>query len=124
MSNQTNNEEKSSTLFNSVSLVGRAGQDTEMRYFESGTAKAEVNLAVDRGKDKDGQKITDWFRVVFWGRQAEIAGEYVKKGSLIGVEGTIDINNWTDEASGEKRSFYFIKASTLRLIGGKKDNMG
>lgn len=111
------------TFFNSVSLVGRAGQDAEMRYFESGTAKAEVNLAVDRGKDKEGQKITDWFKVVFWGRQAEIAGEYVKKGSLIGVDGSVEINQWTDEASGEKRSVYFIKASTLRLIGGKKEQM-
>ena len=116
MSNNPNH-----SFFNSVSLVGRAGQDTEMKYFESGTAKAEVNIAVDRGKDKEGQKITDWFKIVFWGREAEIAGEYVKKGSLIGVEGSIETNEWADQASGEKRSVQFIKANRLRLIGGRKE---
>jgi single-strand DNA-binding protein len=109
-------------LFNSVSLVGRAGQDTEIRYFESGTAKAEVNIAVSRGKNKDGE-ITDWFKIVFWGRTAEIAGEYVKKGTLIGVDGTIEVDTWNDKSSGEERVSYYIKASTLRLIGGKRENM-
>jgi single-strand DNA-binding protein len=118
MSNPTTQKQP---YFNTVSLVGRAGQDTEMKYFESGSAKAEVSIAVDRGKDKEGQKITDWFKIVFWGRQAEIAGEYVKKGTLVGVEGTIELNSWMDEASGEKKSAYFVKASTLKLIGGKKD---
>jgi len=119
------NQEKDSKqrYFNTVSLVGRAGQDTEMKYFESGSAKAEVSIAIGRGKDKNGEEVTDWFKVVFWGRQAEIAGEYVKKGSLIGVDGTVEQNSWTDEASGEKRSMYFVKASTLRLIGGKKEQM-
>lgn len=110
--------------FNTVSLVGRAGMDTEMRYFESGSAKAEVNIAVNRGRDKNGEEITDWFKIVFWGRQAEIAGEYVKKGSLIGVEGNIEQNHWVDETSGEKRSFYYVKALNLRLIGGKKEQLG
>ncbi len=117
------NPEKKNGFFNTIALVGRAGQDAEMKYFESGTAKAEVNIAVDRGKDREGQKITDWFRVVFWGRQAEIAGEYVKKGSLIGVDGSIELNSWTDEASGEKRSMYYIKGNTLKLIGGRKEQM-
>ncbi len=117
------NTESKPALFNTVDLVGRAGQDVEMKYFESGAAKAEVSLAVDRGKDKEGQKITDWFKVVFWGRQAEIAGEYVKKGGLIGVEGSVDLSSWTDEVTGEKRSFYFIKGNTLRLIGGKKESL-
>ena len=108
-------------LFNSVDLVGRAGQDPELRYFESGAAKAEVNIAVDRGKSKDGSKITDWFKIVFWGRQAEIAGEYVKKGSLIGVEGQIDFNSWVDSTSGEKRGMFLVTADRLRLIGGRKD---
>jgi single-strand DNA-binding protein len=57
----------------------------------------------------------------FFGREAEIAGEYVKKGSLIGVEGSIETNEWADQASGEKRSVQFIKASRLRLIGGRKE---
>jgi single-strand DNA-binding protein len=115
------NTETQEALFNSVTLVGRAGKDTELKYFESGAAKAEVNIAVNRGKNKSGEDLTDWFKIVFWGRQAEIAGEYVKKGSLIGVDGTIETNNWKDEASGENRTSYFIKASTLRLIGGRKD---
>ncbi|MDX1919220.1 MAG: single-stranded DNA-binding protein [Candidatus Caenarcaniphilales bacterium] len=114
-------KELQENYFNSVTLVGRAGKDTDLKYFESGSAKAEVSLAVNRGKNKEGEELTDWFRIVLWGRQAEIAGEYVKKGSLIGVDGTVELNTWKDEASGEERSAYYVKASTLRLIGGKRD---
>ena len=109
-------------LFNSVCLVGRAGQDTEIKYFESGTAKAEVNISINRGKNKEGTDITDWFKIVFWGRQAEIAGEYVKKGTMIGIDGTIESNNWVDESSGEERSMFFVKANTLRLISTKRES--
>ncbi|MDJ0626091.1 MAG: single-stranded DNA-binding protein [Candidatus Caenarcaniphilales bacterium] len=120
--NQENKSEQE-YFFNNVTLVGRAGRDAELKYFDSGTAKAELSLAVNRGRSKNREEITDWFKVVLWGRQAEIAGEYVKKGSLIGIEGTIEQNKWIDESSGEQRETYFIKASSLKLIGGKKDQM-
>jgi len=106
-------------MVNSVVLVGRAGRDPEMRYFESGRVKTSFSLAVNRPTK---EKETDWFDVEIWGRQAEIAGEYVRKGSLIGVEGRLDFNRWTDDA-GNKNVKPFIYAIGLRLLGSKRDNV-
>ena len=74
------------TDVNHIVLVGRAGRDPEIRYFESGKVVTTFSMAVNRPM-KDAQ--TDWFDIEIWGKQAEIAGEYVKKGSLIGIEGRI-----------------------------------
>ena len=105
-------------MVNSVILVGRAGRDPEMRYFESGRVKTTFSLAVNRPtKDKE----TDWFDIEIWGRQAEIAGEYVRKGSLIGIEGRLDFSKWTDDA-GNKNVRPIINANGLRLLGSKRDN--
>jgi single-strand binding protein len=70
-------------MVNSIVLVGRAGRDPEMRYFESGRVKTTFSIAVNRPTK---EKETDWFDIEIWGRQAEIAGEYVRKGSLIGLK--------------------------------------
>lgn len=105
-------------MVNSVILVGRAGRDPEMRYFESGRVKTTFSLAVNRPtKDKE----TDWFDIEIWGRQAEIAGEYVRKGSLIGIEGRLDFSKWTDDG-GNKNVRPIINANGLRLLGSKRDN--
>ena len=101
---------------NEVTIVGRVGQDPEIKYFESGKAKTVLSLAVNRGKDQTGTEITDWFRAEFWDRPAEIAAEYVKKGNLIGVIGTLTLNKWIDN-SGTERELYFIRAEELRLLG-------
>jgi single-strand DNA-binding protein len=107
-------------MVNSVVLVGRAGRDPEMRYFESGRVKTSFSVAVNRPTK---EKETDWFDVELWGRQAEIAGEYVRKGSLIGVEGRLDFNRWSGD-DGTKNVRPIIQASNIRLLGSKKDSSG
>ncbi len=105
-------------MINSVVIVGRVGQDPEMRYFESGKVKTSISLAVNRGS-KNNEK-TDWFRIELWDKQAELTGEYVKKGRLVAVEGRLDLNRWTD-AEGNKRETYLIKGTNIRFLGGKGD---
>ncbi len=104
---------------NQVVLVGRVGKDPEIKYFESGTSMAMFSLAINRPtKDKK----TDWFDIKLWGRQAEIAGEYVRKGSLIGIEGNLDFDSWNDKTTGELQVKPVILGSNLRLLGGRNDN--
>jgi single-strand DNA-binding protein len=111
-------------MLNSVVLVGRAGGDPEIKYFESGRAKAHLSLAVNRpGKRQEGVDNTDWFRVEFWDKKAEVVSQYVKKGALIGVTGRLEISSWTDQ-SGQKRDLYSIQASDFQFIGSKSDNAG
>jgi single-strand DNA-binding protein len=105
-------------MVNSVVLVGRAGRDPEMRYFESGRVKTSFSVAVNRPTK---EKETDWFDIELWGRQAEIAGEYVRKGSLIGVEGRLDFSRWTSD-DGNKNVRPIIQANNIRLLGSKKDS--
>lgn len=104
---------------NQVVLVGRVGRDPEIRYFESGTSMATFSLAINR-PSKDQQ--TDWWDIKLWGRQAEIAGEYVRKGSLIGIEGQLDFDSWNDKSSGELQVKPVVAASNLRLLGSRSDN--
>ncbi|OGI04185.1 MAG: hypothetical protein A2Y25_08745 [Candidatus Melainabacteria bacterium GWF2_37_15] len=105
-------------MINSAVIVGRTGQDPEMKYFETGKVKTSFSIAVDRWS-KSGKK-TDWYRVELWDKQAEVAGEYLKKGKLVAVEGRIDINQWTD-ADGNKREAFLIKGTNMRLLGSKAD---
>lgn len=106
-------------MVNTVVLVGRAGRDPEMRYFESGKVKTTFSLAVNRpSKEKE----TDWFDIEIWGKQAEIAGEYVRKGSLIGVEGRLEFSKWVDD-SGKKNSRPYVLANSIRLLGSKRDSL-
>jgi single-strand DNA-binding protein len=105
-------------MLNSVVLVGRVGQDPDIKFFETGRVKTTFSLAVNRPtKDKE----TDWFRIELWGKQAEIARDYVRKGSLIGIEGRLEFSRWTD-AQGQKHEMPVIAANNLRLLGSKNDN--
>lgn len=104
---------------NHIVLVGRAGRDPEMRYFESGRVVTTFSLAVNRPV-KDAQ--TDWFDIEVWGKQAEIAGEYVKKGSLIGVEGRIRWDTWAHRETGEPMTRPVVVAENIRLLGSKRDS--
>ena len=79
---------------NSVLAVGRAGKDAEIKYFESGKVRTNFSLAVNRWDSKTKAEVTDWFHVDVWDKQAEFAGEYVKKGRMVAVEGRIAINKW------------------------------
>jgi single-strand DNA-binding protein len=105
-------------MINSVVIVGRVGQDPEMKYFESGKVKTSFSVAVNRWT-KEGDK-TDWYNIELWDKSAEIAGEYVKKGRQVAVEGRLDVSQWTD-SDGNKRERYFVRGTNLRLLGGKSD---
>ena len=104
---------------NHMVLVGRAGRDPEVGYFDSGKVVTTFSLAVNRPV-KDSQ--TDWFDIEIWGKQAEIAGEYVKKGSLIGIEGKIRWDTWNHKETGEPMTRPVVVADNIRLLGSKKDN--
>ena len=106
---------------NTVTLVGRAGRDAEIRYFESGKVRAQFSLAVNRWDSKTKSEVTDWFNIDVWDKQAEFAGEYVKKGRQVVVDGRIGQNKWTDKATGNERESFMIVASTVRLLGSKRD---
>ncbi|HEY9841065.1 MAG: single-stranded DNA-binding protein [Candidatus Sericytochromatia bacterium] len=105
------------TQINTVILIGRAGHHPEIKYFESGKTLASFSLAVDRPRTSpDAEPQTDWFKIELWGRQAEIAYEYVKKGSLIGIRGKLAYRRHEE---GFMESF--ILGHHLRLIGGRHD---
>ena len=105
---------------NTATIVGRAGQDAEIKYFESGKVKTNFSLAVGRWDSKTKEEVTDWFNVEVWDKQAEFAGEYIKKGRQVAVDGRISISKWTDQ-SGEERGRFLIVAKTVRLLGSKRD---
>jgi single-strand DNA-binding protein len=105
---------------NLVHLVGRAGRDPELRYFESGSVKCSLTMAVNRPTSKTDEP--DWFELEIWGKTAEIAGNYVRKGGLIGVQGSLKIETWSDRNTGANRSKPVIRVDRLDLLGSKKDN--
>jgi single-strand DNA-binding protein len=105
---------------NIVHLVGRAGRDPEVRYFDSGSVKCTFSMAVNRATSKEDQP--DWFELEIWGKTAEIAANYVRKGSLIGIQGGLKIETWSDRTTGANRSKPVIKVDRLDLLGSKKDN--
>jgi single-strand DNA-binding protein len=108
---------------NKVILVGRLGRDPETRYTGGGQAVANFSVATDETyKDKNGerQKRTEWHKIVVWGKQAEIAQQYLKKGSLIFIEGRIQSREWQDK-EGQKRTSFEIVATNFRMLGGRAD---
>lgn len=108
-----------STL-NKAMIIGRLGQDPEVRTTQGGTKVATLSIATsEKWKGKDGQKQerTEWHRVVAWGRTAEIAQEYLKKGSQVYIEGPIQTREWEDK-DGVKRYTTEIKALQLTMLGG------
>jgi len=104
---------------NTVNLVGRAGKEPDVRYFESGSIVANLTLAVNR-RSRDEEP--DWFNLEIWGKQAQIAADYIKKGSLIGITGSFKIDTWKDKSTGENRHKPVIRVDRLNLLGSKKDN--
>ena len=111
---------------NKVILVGRLGRDPETRYSSSGQAVCNFTMATDETyKDRSGerQKRTEWHRIVVWGKQAEIAQQYLHKGSLIFLEGRIQTRQW-DDREGQKRTTVEIVANNFRMLGGRSDNAG
>ncbi|NCO74934.1 MAG: single-stranded DNA-binding protein [Cyanobacteria bacterium] len=105
---------------NIVHLVGRTGTDPEIRYFDSGKVKCRLTLAVNRMNKKEDKP--DWFELEIWGKTAEVAANYAKKGTLIGIQGSLKIDTWSDRNSGEKRSKPVINVDKLDLLGSKRDS--
>src|ERR1041385_3299211 len=108
---------------NKVILVGRLGRDPETRYTGGGQAVANFSVATDETyKDRAGerQKRTEWHRIVVWGKQAEIAQQYLRKGSLLYLEGRIQTRQW-DDREGQKRTSTEIVVTNFRMLGGRGD---
>ena len=109
---------------NKVILVGNLGRDPEMRSFPSGDQVANVTLATtDKWKDKQSgepREHTEWHRLVFNGRLAEIAGQYLRKGSQIYVEGSIRTRKWQDQ-SGQDRYATEVRVDQMQMLGGRQD---
>ena len=108
---------------NKVIIVGNLGRDPEMRTFPSGDQVATVTIATtDTWKDKQSgemKEATEWHRVVFNGRLAEIVGQYLRKGSQVYVEGSLRTRKWTDQAGIEKYSTE-IRADQMQMLGGRQ----
>lgn len=104
--------------------MGHLGKDPEIRYTPSGKAVANLSLATSETfKDRDGnkQERTEWHRIVLWGRAAEVAGEYLKKGSMAYIEGRLQTRKWVDK-EGQDRYVTEIIGDRLQLVGSKNGN--
>lgn len=107
---------------NKVILVGRLTRDPEVKNTTSGKSVASFTLAVDRRfKNKDGQKEADFVPIVVWGKQAEFAGQYLSKGSQIGVSGRLQVRSY-DAQDGQRRYVTEVVADEITFLSTKKDN--
>jgi single-strand DNA-binding protein len=109
---------------NKVILIGRLGKDPELKYTPSGAPMAKFSLATDESfKDKTGerQNRTEWHNIVAWNKLAEICGEYLTKGKLVYIEGSIRSRQWQDQ-SGNKRTNYDIIANFMQMLGSKAES--
>jgi single-strand DNA-binding protein len=112
---------------NRVQLIGNLGKDPEIKYTPQGTAVAKITIATnERFKDKAGewQDRTEWHNVVLWQRLAEIAGEYLKKGGKVYIEGRLQTRSWDDKQTGQKKYMTEIVANDLILLGGRGEGGG
>lgn len=112
---------------NKVILIGNLGKDPEVKYTPQGTAVAKITLATNESyKDKGGQwqERTEWHNVVLWQRMAEIAGEYLKKGSKVYIEGRLQTRSWDDKQTNQKKYMTEVVAGTMVLLGGRGEGGG
>ena len=110
---------------NKVILIGRLGNDPELKYTPNGTAQAQISLATsEKWKDSDGnqKEKTEWHRIVAWRRQAEFAGEWLKKGQLVSIEGKLQTRSW--EQDGQKKYMTEIVADTITMLGSRAEGGG
>ena len=106
---------------NKVILIGNLGRDPEIRYLPSGDAVANLRIATtDKFKDRNGeqQEVTEWHSVAFFGKQAEICGQYLKKGSQVYVEGSLRTRKWQDK-DGNDRYTTEIRGDRMQMLGGR-----
>jgi single-strand DNA-binding protein len=111
---------------NKVILLGTLGKDPELKYTPQGTAVTKFSMATNESyKDKQSgewKERTEWHNIVCWQRTAEVAAEYLKKGSKAYIEGRITTRSWDDKETGQKKYMTEIVANDLVLIGGKRDD--
>jgi single-strand DNA-binding protein len=112
---------------NKAILVGRLGRDPEVRYTSGGQGVCNFTLATDESfKDRNGerQKRTEWHRIVLWGKLAEIAQQYLKKGMLVYIEGRIQTRQWDDQKTNTKRTSTEIVGSTMKMLTSRAESGG
>ncbi len=112
---------------NKVQLMGNLTRDPEVRYTPKGTAVTDVGLAINRtfaGDDGERREETTFVDITFWGRQAEVIGEYMKKGRPLYVEGRLQLDTWEDKASGQQRSRLKVIGEGFQFLGGRDDAGG
>jgi single-strand DNA-binding protein len=112
---------------NKAILVGRLGRDPETRYTGGGQAVCNFTMATDETyKDRNGerQKRTEWHRIVLWGKLAEIAQQYLKKGMLVYIEGRIQTRQWDDKSTGAKRTATDIVGNTMKMLTSRGEMGG
>ncbi len=112
---------------NKVILIGNLGKDPEVKFTPQGTPVAKITLATNerfKGKDGNWQDRTEWHNVVLWQRLAEIAGEYLKKGGKVYIEGRLQTRSWDDKTSGQKKYMTEVVANDLVLLGGRGEGGG
>lgn len=111
--------------FNKVILMGNLTRDPQVRYTPSGTAVAEIGLAVNRSwydkQTNSRREETTFVDVTLWGRQAEVAGEYLSKGRPVLIEGRLQLDQWDDRESGQKRSKLRVVGENMTMLGGRSD---
>lgn len=110
---------------NKAILVGRLGRDPETRYTSGGQAVCNFSIATDSTyKDRAGerQKRTEWHRIVLWGKLAEIAQQYLKKGHLVFIEGRIQTREWEDKRDGQKRTTTEIVGNEMRMLTSRAES--
>ena len=107
-------------MLNKIQLIGRVGADPELRFTTDGTAVAQFNLATTKSWRKNGEKQekTTWHKIIAWRKLAEIIGQYVKKGSLLYVEGELEIREFEDK-QGVKRKTHEVIINDMKMLGGK-----
>lgn len=113
---------------NKVILIGNVTRDPEIKYTPKGTAVTELGLAVNRfvpaSEGNERREETTFIDVTLWGRQAEIASEYLKKGRPVYIEGRLQLDSWEDKQSGQKRSKLRVVGENLQLLGSRDGGGG
>jgi len=105
--------------FNKITIIGNLGRDPELRYTPQGTAVCDFSVAVnDRKRDKAGewQDVTTWFKITFWGKQAENASKYLTKGRQVYIEGRLQVEEWTDR-DGNNRHTLAVQGADIQFLG-------
>ncbi len=105
-------------MVNSVVLVGRLGRDPELKVTSGGAPMCKFSIAVDRPyRAQSGEKVTDWLDIVAWRERAEFCGSYLQKGSLVAIQGRVQVRKW-ESPEGEPRRAYEILAENVQILSG------